>query len=180
MKTKLSLSGFVVTAAVVLTATFAIAAVRGPAWAAPGGDLIGSWTGGTNDEYLEWMGTHTGSTAKSGEMALNWVYVRAGLLNVGGAYPAVTRLTPGSGVWEQVGRGKYAYTWYARGVDDTPVVYYTVRVRGLATLMDDDNVSISYTYEVFSGFASPEDMSTATPVETYEGWASEIRLPLVF
>jgi len=182
MKT-LRVTTIVMTASVMLATVLAIAAVRTAASAPPDNGLIGAWTGGTVDEYLEWMGTHTGSTARSGEMQLSWVYVKDGLLTVGGAYPTVTYLTPGYGVWEQVGKGKFKYTWYARGVDnsldDTPIVYYTVRVTGLTTFLDNDNVNISYTYEIFSGLRSPEDMATMAPVEVYVGQANETRLPLV-
>jgi hypothetical protein len=177
---KLSRRTVLVAAVAVVSAALTITAT----WAAPPTSketgLIGAWTGGTDDEYLEWMAIHTGSNPTSGEMLLNWVYVRPGLLSVSHKYPNVTRLTAGHGVWEQIRKRQYRYTWYARGVDDAPnpIVYYTVRVTGLATVTASDNVSINYTYEVFDGFVSPQQMSTLTPF-AYQGQASETRLPLV-
>jgi hypothetical protein len=196
--------------AIVLTAVLVIAAIGTAAWAAEtpipkATGLAGSWTGGTADEYMEWMAIHTpGTNPTGGEMLMNWVKVDPRLIQVSGLFPGATRLTPGHGVWEKTEvsghfpgatrltpghgdwektvKGQYMYTWYAYGmgdIDGNPVRYYTVRVTGLATMTDSDNVSISYRYDVFGGYVAPQDMSTTPIVHTYSGDASEKRLTLV-
>jgi hypothetical protein len=174
--------------AIVLTAVLVIAAIGTAAWAAEtpipkATGLAGSWTGGTADEYMEWMAIHTpGTNPTGGEMLMNWVKVDPRLIQVSGHFPGATRLTPGHGDWEKTVKGQYMYTWYAYGmgdIDGNPVRYYTVRVTGLATMTDSDNVSISYRYDVFGGYVAPQDMSTTPIVHTYSGDASEKRLTLV-
>ncbi len=181
MKTKRNLA-IVLTAVLVIASTGTAAGPASPPTSKETG-LIGSWEGGTADEYLAWMAIHTpGSNTTSGEMLMNWVYVRSGLIQVSGHYPGATRLTPGHGVWAQTGKGEYKYTWYAYGMsetaDGTPVLHYTARVTGLATMADIDNVSISYTYDVFGGYVAPQDMPTALIVHSYSGGAGEKRLTL--
>lgn len=175
--------------ALALVAAFAIPAVL-PGTAAAIGTaecgLIGTWYGHT-DSALAWMGVHTaGSTTVKGEMLLEWLRVKDDLLRVRVdeltyRYPNVTRLSDGRGVWEQTSKGKYNYTWYAYGNDtlvDKPV--YSVRVSGVAQNTDCNNVTISFTYEVFDGFILPQYMSGIIPVFTITGNpdAYETRVPL--
>lgn len=126
-----------------------------------------------------WLGIQTaGSTdAKNGEMLLNWVYVAGDLLNAGSSQ--ASRMTPGHGVWEQISNGTYRYTWYAYGIDSWGSPLFSIRVKGLATNTDSNNVAISYTYDVFAPAVLPQDMSGATPVATITGNAEETRVPLV-
>jgi hypothetical protein len=109
-------------------------------------------------------------------MLLDWVSVDPGLL----AGAAV--LTPGRGVWQEIRKGQYKYTWYAYGLDELGERFYSVRVSGLATLADCNNVDISYTYEIFYPSVDPHRMSEAVPVEVIPtsppGQAHETRVPL--
>ena len=126
------------------------------------------------------MGVHTaGTTITKGEMLLDWNRVSASLLNVYGQYPEATSLTGGRGVWEQVGKGQYKYTWYAYGIGTpgySPI--YSVRVSGTAKNTDCDNIAIDSTYEVFDGFVLPQDMSDAVPVLAITTGAVTTRVPL--
>jgi hypothetical protein len=167
--------------AVALAAAFALAAVwpTAAAAAAPECTLIGTWAGNAGSP-LAWLGVHTpGNTLTKGEMLLNWLRVKNELLIVYGSYPTVTRLSDGRGVWEQTARGKYKYTWYAYGneaLSDYPV--YSVRVSGLANLMDCNSLSIAFNYEVFDGFLYPHQMSEATPIGGIVDYAAQTRVPL--
>jgi hypothetical protein len=178
---------------IVLTAVLVIAAISTVAWDSPGPDskecgLIGTWYGHAYSS-MKWLAVHTAGSkdARNGEMLLNWVFVSSGLLQVNG-YPA-TSLTPGHGVWELTdkgpcwtGKGQYNYTWYAYGLNDSGNVVYSLRVRGLAKNTDCDNVAIDFTYEVFDGLVTPQDMSESTPVYTIQsvpGKSGETRVPLV-
>lgn len=177
-----------------LAAVFALAAAWPYAAAAAGPaecGLIGTWYG-TAGSPLTWMGVHTpGSTTTKGGMLLKWVWVREDLLTLEGAYPTVTHLSDGRGVWEQTGKGQYKYTWYAYGSATTlsgstgqplsaPVdsPLYSVRVSGIAKNTDCNNIAIDFNYEVFAGFVLPQDMSTATLVGNIVDTAEETRVPL--
>jgi hypothetical protein len=183
---KLSRTTVLVTAlTVVLTAALAITAIGAPPWAAPGPDskdsgLIGTWYG-HSDGAIRWLAVHTaGSNFTSGQMLMNWVSVAPKYLTYGDTYSSVTRLTPGHGVWEQIGKGQYKYTWYAYGIPDTGDPLYTLRVSGVAKNTDSDNVSIDFTYEVFDGRLEPHEISGHTPLNfPLPGTAEETRVPLV-
>ena len=179
--------------AMVLTALLVIVATGTVAWDSPGPDskecgLIGTWYGHAYST-MTWLAVQTAGSkdARNGEMLLNWVHVSSGLLQVNG-YPA-TSLTPGHGVWELTdkgpccsGKGQYNYTWYAYGLNASGNVLYSVRVSGLATNTDCDDVAIDFTYEVFDGQVLPQDMSEGTPVFTIQsepGNSGETRVPLV-
>ena len=172
---------------IALIAMFLIATLGTVTWAAPGPGpgpepnskecgLIGTWFGHAGSS-MAWLGIHTPGSkdAKNGEMLMNWVYIDSGLL--GGS---ATSMTPGHGVWEQIGKGQYRYTWYTYGIDlslsSDPL--FSVRVSGLATNADCDNINISYKYEIFYPAVYPQDMSGATPYDTITGSAAETRVPL--
>jgi hypothetical protein len=169
----------------------AVAAIGTVAWAAPGPKecgLIGTWAGAAGGS-MQWMAIHTaGSTDdKSGEMLLDLFHVENYLLNPA-AVTAVTgspatRMSGGHGVWQQhqLGRGhyNYNYTWYTYGINESGYPVYTVRVRGVATNTDCDNVQISYTYEVFPA-AFPPQAVVGTPLySTSSEDAGEMRVPLM-
>jgi hypothetical protein len=173
---------------IVLMAVLTIAAISTAAWAQTGPQpksqecgLIGTWVGGAGSSMV-WLGVHTAGSkdAKNGEMLMNWVKVSNSLGGAPGFH-----LTPGHGVWEQIDKGedkgKYKYTWYAYGIEDSSgVVGYSVRVSGVAMNTDCDNVSIHYKYEMFAGFVGPQEMSNVDPsgYSFIEGDAAETRLPL--
>ncbi len=172
---------------IALTVVLAIAAIGTVAWAAPapGSEecgLIGTWYGHAYSS-MKWMASHTAGSkdAKNGEMLLNWVFIDDGLLLQGSPLAAVS-MTPGHGVWEQIDKDQYRYTWYAYGISDLGYPVFSVRVSGLAKNTDCDNVAIDFKYEVFEGLVRPQDMSTATPIGTIDsepGKSGETRVPLV-
>lgn len=158
-----------------LTAACATAALASATWAAPATApaecaLVGSWSGyETGDLY--WLGTHTpGTYPTGGSMQMDWTYVSPSLLS------GAARLTGGRGVWEQVRKGQYKYTWYAYGIDASGGIFYTVRVSGLAQNTDCNSVQIGYKYEIFYPPVEPQQMSSAVPVEVKTGTAYENRL----
>mgnify|MGYP000280095186 CR=1 FL=1 len=178
--------------AVVLTASLGIAALGVAAPAAPKGadskecGLIGTWSGWADAPWpntpLAWLAVHTAGSQgdKNGEMLMNWVYVHPILLRGYNRWPNATRLTPGHGVWEQIGKGQYKYTWYGYGTDDEGVPRNSIRVSGFAKQMDCNNVEISYVYEAFDGAIPPQDMNAPTdPYYSTAGTAGETRVPLV-
>jgi len=134
---------------------------------------------------LKWLGVHTAGSrdAENGEMLLQWVRLEGWLLaacnDLESTCGIATSVTPGHGVWEQTRKGEYKYTWYAYGIEsaDSPPVF-SVRVSGLATNIDCDNIAIDYTYEIFAGFVLPQDMSGASPVGAITDVAGEERVPL--
>jgi hypothetical protein len=176
-----------------LSAALAIAAISTVAWAGPGPGpgpkecgLIGTWSGSAGSS-LVWLAIHTaGSTDdKNGEMLLDWVYVSPYLLNpssvtVFTGSPA-TRMTGGHGVWQQISKGQYKgqynYTWYTYGINADGFPVYTVRVTGVAATAKCDDVSISYTYEVFPPTFPPQNVS-GTPLYSTSDGAAETRVPL--
>ncbi len=177
--------------AVALAAVFALAAAWPCASVAAGQKecgLIGTWAGHAYAS-MYWLGVHTaGSTGdKNGEMLLNWIWVDDSLLRAcntatSGTCGIATRMTPGHGVWQEIGKGQYNYTWYAYGIDDSGTPVFSVRVSGLATNTDCDNVAIVFTYEVFAApVFPPQDTSGLTPVVTIPGApgkSGETRVPL--
>lgn len=138
-----------------------IVAISSGAWAegtasSPDCGLIGTWYGNAGDD-MYWLGTQTaGSTNNKGEMLLDWVFVNPNLMG-----PGATRLTGGRGVWEQTSAGHYKYVWYAYGVDSPDGHVYAIRVSGLASNTDCNNIAIQYTYELFSATGWPQDFSGA-------------------
>ena len=153
-------------------ASLGTAASAAPTTAATECGLIGAWSGyEANDLY--WLGVHTAGTYPSeGVMSLDWRYVNPNLL------AGAARLTNGYGVWEQVRRGQYRYTWYAYGVDSEGQAIYSVRVSGLAKNTDCNNVEIGYTYEIFYPSVEPNLMSSSSPVDVKTGTSYQTRLPL--
>ena len=153
----------------------AIAAISMPAWAAgpPDCGMVGTWYGNVSSQ-LSFFAVHSAGTSdKKGVMVLNWVTVKDDLL-VGAA-----RLTEGRGVWEQVSRGQYKYTWYAYGINADGGKSYSVRVSGIATNVDCDNIAFEYTFEVFGPFVRPQDMSGQTPFSyIYDTDGAMTRVPL--
>jgi hypothetical protein len=176
---KICKGSFIMAMAVV--AAFTLAAVW-PCAAAPKDpkecSLVGTWYGDAGSP-LSWLGIHTaGKDDKNGEMLMNWVRVKNSLVSFQGMFTTATRLTGGHGVWEQSRKNQYKYTWYAYGIDASGQPVYSVRVSGLATITDCDNVTINFTYDVFAGLVLPQDMSGAVPVGNITDVAFETRVPL--
>ncbi len=184
---KICKSSFIMATA--LAAVFALAAALPCTTTAAGPaecGLIGTWDGNAGSP-IKWLAIHTaGSTITKGEMVLHWVRLRDYLLKVGDGeyilYPDVTRLSDGHGVWEMIGNGRYEYTWYAYGIsklEDRPL--YSVRVSGIATSIDCDNIAIDFLYEVFDGFLLPQAISDPGAVRVYYNYNNdgrERRVPL--
>lgn len=176
---------------ILLTAALILAAIGTTAWADPKPkpvepSLIGTWNGAdmSAEPDLAWLAVHTpGSNGTdSGDMVMDWVYVNPDVI---GGTEIATRLSPGHGVWKKTGVGQYAFTWYAYGLNtNTSGVVQpmtAVRVRGVATNIDNDHVSISYYFEFFGTAVPPHQMDTAgvTPMYTTTGSAEQWRAPLV-
>jgi len=154
-----------------LTATFAIAAFSTAAWAAgpPECGLIGTWYGADAGSDLVWLGVHTPGTHNSkGEMLMDWV------TNNMVSPPA--RMTDGRGVWEQTGKGKYNYTWYAFMIDDSTGQMLQVVVNGTAANLDCNNIEIRYRFRVYD---DAETLVYVTPpLDRDPGYAYETRVPM--
>ena len=167
---------------IVMVAALAIAFSGTAAWAATNEcGLVGTWSGYADHLWpsssMAWLAVHTAGSkdAKNGEMVLNFVWVDSGLLTPG------WRMTPGHGVFEQIGNGpnaQYRYTWYAYAIGPDGYPLFSVRVSGLAQNTTCDKVLISYTYEAFEGVVAPQDMSNATLIGSATGTAGEDRVPL--
>jgi hypothetical protein len=179
MKTKRSFT-------MVLTAVLAIAVMSTAAGAAPGPSskgcsLVGTWSGWADHTWpnssMAWLAVQTADNATKGEILMNWVFVRSELLSFGEV--VASHLTPGHGVWEQTANGQYKYTWYAYGIDADGNPVFSVRVSGVVTTTDCNNVSITYAYEVFAGQVAPQDMSSENAIYGTGGEAGETRVPLV-
>lgn len=66
-------------------------------------------------------------------------------------------------------------------IDASGDTLYSVRVRGFSKNIDCNNVGINFTYEVFFGQVSPQEMSDRFPDLTVPdtGDTAETRVPLV-
>jgi len=159
----------------------AVFAVAGTAQAAAKEcGLVGTWFGEAAPG-MKWVGSFTpGTSATTGQLNLTWVTVDP---TYGAQFPA-HGLTGPQGVWQKVDQRTYKYTFFAYGTRplatgylppypgtiDVPV--YALRTSGEATIIDCDQVTLTYKAE----FMSPD---LATTYAVFNGTGTENRMQLV-
>jgi hypothetical protein len=136
--------------------------------------MIGTWAGEdiTGGSDVQWISVHTpASTNTRGQMELEWIGLS--LIPEGG------RVSPGRGVWEQIGNkaGQYKYTWYSIAFDNTGFPVYRLVASGTATNDGCDKINIDYTMQAFLMSWPPQsELSSGTLGGSESGSAVATRM----